>query len=135
MNNTTTQTETREPWIFVLRRDTDISGYSGTGDIADGVVFADGTVAMHWRDRDGRASGTVVAPNIRHIIEPHGHDGFTRVVWVSGGPVIERAGRITDSLCGVCWAPMMQVFLDDSVIYSEGQCVDCGLREVWELAS
>ncbi len=134
MNTTTNQTN-HAPWVFVLRRDTDISGYSGTGDIADGVVFADGTVAMHWRGRDGRATGTVVAPDLRHIVEPHGHDGLTRVVWVAGGPAVERTGRITDSLCTECYAPMVEAFLDDSVVYSEGHCMDCGLREVWELAS
>lgn len=34
---------------FELHRDTDVSGVSGVGIVADGVVFPDGTAVLQWR--------------------------------------------------------------------------------------
>lgn len=34
---------------FVLRRANDVTGISGTGDVADGVVWPDGTASVRWR--------------------------------------------------------------------------------------
>jgi hypothetical protein len=34
---------------FELHRDTDITGVSGTGVVAEGVAFSDGVVALRWR--------------------------------------------------------------------------------------
>lgn len=63
---------------FTLRRDTDCSGISGTGDVAQGVEFDSGVCAMHWLTR---YSSTVVYPNMHHVIAIHGHDGASRIVW------------------------------------------------------
>jgi hypothetical protein len=65
---------------FVLRRHHDVSGISGLGDVADGVLWPDGTASIRWRgehpsvvhwDR-GRLS-------VEHI---HGHQGATEIVWL-----------------------------------------------------
>lgn len=45
---------------FVLYRDTDVTGISGTGPVADGVVYPDGVTVMRWRD--------VVGPNAEREI-------------------------------------------------------------------
>lgn len=36
------------PQAFVLERDQDVSGVSGVGTVAEGVVFSDGTVSLRW---------------------------------------------------------------------------------------
>ena len=66
---------------FELHRDEDVTGVSGTGVVAEGVIFRDGVGAVRWltewptsavfHDRGQEA--------IEHI---HGHGGKTRVVWI-----------------------------------------------------
>lgn len=66
------------PRLFVLRRDRDVTGVSGPGDVADGVQWPDGTVALRWR---GRAS-TSLWDSLELMLSVHGHDGATRAVWL-----------------------------------------------------
>jgi type IV secretory pathway TraG/TraD family ATPase VirD4 len=49
--------------FFQLHRDADPTGFSGTGVVADGVVWPDGTVSMRWRGpiRKGSAGPLVTA--------------------------------------------------------------------------
>ncbi|MEU4345601.1 hypothetical protein AB0H00_30845 [Nocardia sp. NPDC023852] len=63
--------------FFQLHRDQDVTGFSGTGVVADGVVWPDGAVSMRWR---GEIRTTVEAARIEDIETIHGHDGATRVV-------------------------------------------------------
>jgi hypothetical protein len=73
-----TSTETRcAVRLFQLHRDRDLTGFSGLGVVADGVVWPDGTVSMRWR---GEIRTTVEAARITDIETIHGHDGATRVV-------------------------------------------------------
>lgn len=65
--------------LFELHRDRDISGISGTGVVADGVEFPDGTVVIRWR---GDRGSTVVWDDIRDPEAIHGHGGATRIVWL-----------------------------------------------------
>lgn len=65
---------------FVLRRDEDHTGVSGTGVVAEGVRFTDGTVVLRWR---GAHASTVVWSALDDAVAVHGHDGATRVVWDS----------------------------------------------------
>lgn len=65
---------------FYLQRDTDITGISGTGRIADGVLWADGTVSLRWRSSTPKidfADGGMAT-----IESVHCHGGATRIVWV-----------------------------------------------------
>lgn len=68
---------------FVLHRAEDVTGVSGTGDIAEGAVFSDGTVVLRWKPQPDRAAASSVAiwPEIKSMLGIHGHDGRTRVVW------------------------------------------------------
>lgn len=61
---------------FKLVRSQDISGISGTGVVAEGVVFRNGQVAMSWL---GHHRTVELAPTIQDIIDIHGHDGATKV--------------------------------------------------------
>lgn len=61
-------------------RDEDVSGVSGTGIVAEGVEFGDGTVAIRWCTSPARS--TVLWDEIDDAIKVHGHDGKTRFVWL-----------------------------------------------------
>lgn len=67
------------PRRFVLQRDRDVSGVSGTGAVAFGVMFPDRTVVIRWR---GQHCSTVVWADIDSALAVHGHDGATRVDWI-----------------------------------------------------
>lgn len=68
------------PRRFVLRRTVDITGVSGTGDVAEGVEWSDGTVALRWR---GKWATTVVWDyGLDALLAVHGHNGSTVVAWL-----------------------------------------------------
>ena len=67
-----------QPRLFRVERDTDISGASGTGHVADGVLWPDRTVTMRWR---GERASTVHWDDLADAIEIHGHNGATRFVF------------------------------------------------------
>lgn len=85
---------------FELHRDADATGVSGTGVVADGVVFEhpvtvkyddgyevtlpSGWVRLVWRGPD---SSTVHWPDLDTAMRVHGHNGLTRVVWINDGGV------------------------------------------------
>jgi hypothetical protein len=64
--------------LFTLQRDEDVTGVSGTGPVAHGIQFPDGTVALRWSTS---TASTVLWNSIEDAIRVHGHDGRTRVVW------------------------------------------------------
>ncbi len=63
---------------FHLERDTDVTGISGTGRVAEGVVFSNGKVAMAWLTE---VASVGVYDRIDDIERIHGHGGMTRIVW------------------------------------------------------
>jgi hypothetical protein len=73
---------TRDPGAvrpFRLVRVKDTSGVSGTGHVADGVMFPDGVTVLRWL---GKYASTVVWASIDDALAVHGHDGATRVEWL-----------------------------------------------------
>jgi hypothetical protein len=63
---------------FVLIRDEDPTGVSGTGVVAEGVEWSDGTVTLRWY---GEHASTVTWASMASVKAIHGHDGKTRIVW------------------------------------------------------
>ena len=63
--------------IFHLYRREDETGISGTGIVADGTVFLDGSVTMRWR---GETASTGIYKSIDDVRTIHGHGGKTEVV-------------------------------------------------------
>lgn len=61
--------------LFEMVRDVDVSGVSGTGTVADGVIWPDGTVTLRWR---GELVSTAVYPDMDTVRQIHGHGGCTR---------------------------------------------------------
>lgn len=66
--------------LFQLVRDTDVTGVSGTGVVAEGVVFTDGRVALRWTVGDHKS--TVLWDDIESVEIIHGHNGSTRLVYL-----------------------------------------------------
>lgn len=66
--------------LFELVRTTDVSGVSGTGVVAEGVIFGDESVAIRWR---GEHASTVVWRNLSDAMHVHGHGGQTQLRWRS----------------------------------------------------
>lgn len=66
--------------LFTLERDTDVSGISGTGTVADGVVWPDGSVTVRWR---GNRPSTVNWGRIEDVEAINGHGGATRIVYAA----------------------------------------------------
>lgn len=64
--------------VFRLQRDEDVNGVSGTGVVAQGVEFDDGTVAMRWLSE---TATTTLYANSLDVERIHGHGGRTRIVW------------------------------------------------------
>lgn len=68
---------------FVLERKEDVTGISGIGTIAEGIVFSDGTVAYRWLSD---IATTVIAENLDVVKTLHGHDGKTKLRILTGFP-------------------------------------------------
>ena len=73
----------RKPRRFYLQREVDVTGASGTGHVADGVVWPDGTVTVRWR---GGRKSTVNWDHLADAEAVHGHGGATQIVWEDDRP-------------------------------------------------
>lgn len=67
------------PRRFQLIRRVDHTGVSGTGIVAYGVQWADGSLTLRW---NGVYSSIVNWRELDHMLAVHGHDGATAVEWV-----------------------------------------------------
>lgn len=64
---------------FTLQRHVDVSKVSGTGEVAFGVEFPDGAVAVRW---PGEHPSTAAWSDIRDVEAIHGHEGATVVAYL-----------------------------------------------------
>ena len=65
--------------VFQLMRDEDVSGVSGVGRVAVGVVFPSGKVVLEWLGSDTTFG---IYDKLDHVERIHGHGGKTRIVFV-----------------------------------------------------
>lgn len=63
---------------FHLQRDADVTGVSGTGKVAEGVRFTDGSAALKWLTE---INSLVIYPSIDNVEKIHGHGGQTKLIW------------------------------------------------------
>jgi hypothetical protein len=70
------------PRRFVLMHDRDPTGVSGTGMVAEGVLFSDNKAVMAWRTP---YRSIVIYERLGDLEAVHGHSGQTRVVWLRRG--------------------------------------------------
>lgn len=64
---------------FELHRAVDHTGVSGTGVVAQGVVFDDGTACLRWLSAHAT---TVIYTDIADVYAIHGHHGDTRIAYL-----------------------------------------------------
>lgn len=63
---------------FWLQRDRDVTGASGTGVVAHGTLWPDGTASVRWT---GERRSTVFWDSMEDAEAVHGHGGHTRIVF------------------------------------------------------
>lgn len=66
---------------FVLRRVEDVSGVSGTGIVAEGVLFSSGVAVLQWLS-DFPTSVVFHQRGLDSIEAVHGHNGRTIIDWI-----------------------------------------------------
>jgi len=103
------------PSTFDLIRLSDAGGVSGTGHVAEGVVFADGTTVIRWLT-DKRS--TAVYESARDLLAIHGHGGKTELRYHVGR---DQDGRA----CSNCAHPMSAHWQDNAAICTCGGCTCC----------
>lgn len=69
------------PRRFLLWRDEDVTGVSGTGCVAEGIKFSDGTVALRWRSQ-WPTSVVFHDRGIDAVEAVHGHGGATEIDFI-----------------------------------------------------
>lgn len=63
---------------FKLVRNTDVSGISGVGIVAEGVEWSDGEVTLRWL---GAHPTTEDLQSVGDVLYIHGHQGATAIVY------------------------------------------------------
>ncbi len=104
-----------KPETFDLVRLEDATGISGTGKVAEGAVFQDGTTVLRWLTEH---RSTVVYESARKVLAIHGHGGKTELRYhVEKG----QDGRA----CSNCAHPMSGHWMDGAAICACGGCSCC----------
>jgi len=67
------------PRQFWFERLEDLSGTSGTGIVAEGIVWSNGWVSLCWLTEDASVTWY---ESIEKCEKIHGHGGKTKIVWV-----------------------------------------------------
>lgn len=73
---------------FCLVRTEDISGVSGVGCVAEGILFSAGKAVLAWVTE---YRSVAVYDSIKDLERIHGHDGRTKTVWIDDAYEEERA--------------------------------------------
>jgi hypothetical protein len=64
---------------FFLDRIKDVSGVSGIGRVAEGCMFADGSIVIRWLTK---TPSIALYRNVEDLIAVHGHCNSTRITWI-----------------------------------------------------
>ena len=67
---------------FVLLRIADLSGVSGTGEVAEGTVFSNGLVVIQWLRKPFAMD---IYQTLDDVISVHGHEGQTQLYFIDQG--------------------------------------------------
>lgn len=87
---------------FKLQRLTDVTGISGTGIVAEGVLFTGGKIAVHWLTA---VSTVVLYDNFAGLEAVTLHNGNTVVLWCDPDPACKYCmgwGTHDNAPCGAC---------------------------------
>ncbi|MFG3154252.1 hypothetical protein ACGF7W_19660 [Streptomyces sp. NPDC048219] len=116
-----------EPQLFHLQRDRDVSGVSGTGRVAHGVRWPDGTVTLRWV---GDRPSTVHWDQLEDAIAIHGHGGATRLVWTDPQPAGADRAAVLREAADAVFALEYDVMVGD-----EGDENLGSMREAWDVGT
>ena len=75
---------------FELHRHVDVSGISGTGIVADGIMWPDGSADIRWR---GANPCAVHWDRFESAETIHGHEGATEIVFLDHVGTLELSGE------------------------------------------
>jgi hypothetical protein len=81
--------------LFVLRRHVDVSGVSGTGEVAFGVELPSGKAVLEWISA---SPSIAIYESAADVIRIHGHGGATELVYLHSGFPPVRLGEIPIAL-------------------------------------
>jgi hypothetical protein len=88
------------PKRFILYREEDATGVSGTGVVATGVVWPDGHAALRWKADDHEsASSTSVWSSVADLLRVHGHGGLSKIFYLDGdggAPSVSGPERVVE---------------------------------------
>ncbi|MFI6827554.1 hypothetical protein ACIBG5_10675 [Kribbella sp. NPDC050241] len=90
----TADMRSRVPRVFLLVRHVDVSGVTGTGIVAEGTEWTDGSVSLRWRSE--HASTTFYEAGVRAVLAVHGHRGASEVVYLSPSDGLVPVGSSFD---------------------------------------
>ena len=71
---------------FVVIRTKDLSGVSGIGYVAEGIVFHDGQTVVSWF---GKHHVFEVPRDLDTWLKVHGHGGTTTIKWIDENTVVD----------------------------------------------
>ncbi|WP_344143909.1 hypothetical protein [Kribbella yunnanensis] len=117
----------RQARLFRLVRHADASGIRGTGTLAEGVEWSDGSVALRWH---GPWASTSSWDRMEALLAVHAADGRTLLHWSSGAeppkeePEPRSPARRGDQPPVAVWLPAPGL---------DGLCARCG--RVWPCLS
>jgi hypothetical protein len=94
LRTVTAEMRSRVPKVFFLVRHTDVSGVSGTGVVAEGTEWTDGSVSLRWRSE--HASTTFYEAGVRAVLAVHGHRGASELIYLSPSDGLELGGSTPD---------------------------------------
>lgn len=77
---------------FIMVRAVDHNGQSGTGIVADGVVFPDGRVSIRWRPGTKGVSQTANWDSLEDAMHIHGYDNDTTVTVIPVADIVHALG-------------------------------------------
>jgi hypothetical protein len=111
---------------FRIDREVDPTGVSGTGCVAQGIVFSDGTTVVRWL---GKTATTTVHDCIESVEAIHLHGGASKLRWedpicFACGTEIMREAR--NQWCSACGATGDEPFLETRPDPSQGSWVYAG---------
>jgi hypothetical protein len=69
-----------KPRFFVLFRNEDVSGVSGTGVVAEGCVFSNGRVVLQWLSNG--LESIAIHDSLESLERVHGHGGRTHIMFL-----------------------------------------------------
>ena len=84
---------------FTVLREGDESGVSGTGTVAEGVEFGDGTCVIRWMPAGSPGRSTVVWDNFGAFVMVHiaPHESNKTKVIFSDGTVYEHTSKVEEA--------------------------------------